>query len=319
MSTLYLFGNGFDIAHGVKTPYSAFRDYLEEHHETFLRRFEEMYHILPLDDTEPWYTEEAQQKWNKRVYKALWENFEADIGNPDTDGMYDFAVSLTDGMPSEGVVDTLNDYWREEYGFSSNLQKYVLEWLQNTIDTSKCCCRKKELINANSDYYINFNYTDTLERVYGIKSVLHIHGGVSSCSHIPPIMGHGNKFLVDSHREKAQKYFEENIEWAYAIHRAIANFAQSLYKDTDLIISRNEQFFSRLSDVEEIITLGLSFGDVDVPYLERIVHEINPQTKWRVYYYTPEDKARLESVFGILGIKRKFQVYFLHSDSFWDK
>lgn len=319
MSTLYLLGNGFDIAHGIKTPYSSFRKYLSEHHETFLTRFEAMYHIQPLDDTEPWYTEEAQKRWDDRVYKDLWKKFEEDMGNPDVDGMYDTALSLTEGMPSEGVIDTLNEYWRDEYGFSSDLQKLVLEWLLSTVDTSKCSCRKKALLNANSDFYINFNYTDTLERVYGIKNVLHIHGGVPSCSDIPPIMGHGNKFLIHSNKERATQFFEEGIEWACAIYRAIANFAESIYKDTDLIIGRNEQFFSSLKNVDEIVTLGLSFGDVDVPYLQRIMCEIKPQTKWYAYYYTPEDKERLKNVFGILGITRNYQVYFLHSDKFWDK
>lgn len=174
------------------------------------------------------------------------------------------------------------------------------------------------LFKANSDYFINFNYTDTLERVYGISNVLHIHGSVPTCSQIPPIMGHGNKYLIDKNRAKATKYFEDSIEWACSIHNAIANFVESLYKDTDLIISRNEQFFSNLSVVDQIVTLGLSFGDVDVPYLERILSEIKPHTKWFVYYYSPEDKQRLKSVFGILGISRKYEVYFLHSDNFWD-
>lgn len=318
MSTLYLFGNGFDIAHGIKTPYSSFRNYLADHHEDFLTRFEKEYHIQPLDDTEPWYSEDAQRAWDERVYKNLWKSFEEEIGNPDVDGMYDFAVSLTAGMPTDGVIDTLDEYWRNEYSFSSDLQKYVLEWLINTVDTSKCKCKKRSLFKANSDYFINFNYTDTLERVYGISNVLHIHGSVPTCSQIPPIMGHGNKYLIDKNRAKATKYFEDGIEWACSIHNAIANFVESLYKDTDLIISRNKQFFSNLSVVDQIVTLGLSFGDVDVPYLERILSEIKPHTKWFVYYYSPEDKQRLKSVFGILGISRKYEVYFLHSDNFWD-
>lgn len=319
MSTLYLFGNGFDLAHGIQTPYYAFRKHLAEHHEDFLCRFEAQYHIQPLDDSEPWYTEKTQEAWDNRVYKNLWKTFEEDMGKPDVDGMYDFAVSLNEGMPSDGVVDTLDEYWREEYGFSANLQKYVLEWLLSTVDTSKCVCRKKSLVNANSDFYINFNYTDTLERVYGITNVLHIHGGIPSCSDTPPIMGHGNKILIDQNRAQAKQYHEDSIEWAHSIYKAIANFAQSLYKDTDLIIKRNEPFFSSLSSIDQVITFGLSFGDVDIPYLERILHEINPQTKWFVYYHTPEDKERLKCVFGILGISRKYEVYFLHSDKFWDE
>ncbi len=238
------------------------------------------------------------------------------MGTPNVDDMYDIAASLVDSMPKEGIVDTLNEYWVEEYGFASKLQKYVLEWIE-TIDLSESHCRKSDF--SNDDYYITFNYTDTLERLYGISNVLHMHGGIPSCSIIEPIMGHGNQFLIASNREKALRCREEGVEWQYCIHKAIADFAQSLYKDTDEIIRRNEQFFSQLSDVEEIVILGLSFGDVDVPYLEKILCEINLRTKWTVYYYTPEDKKRLEDVFGILGIARKYKVYFFHSDSFWDK
>lgn len=71
MNTLYIFGNGFDIAHGIKTSYSAFREFLKENHETFLTTFESMYNIFPLDDTEPWYTKKAQEKCDTAVIKDL--------------------------------------------------------------------------------------------------------------------------------------------------------------------------------------------------------------------------------------------------------
>lgn len=34
-------------------------------------RFEKMYNIEPLDDTEPWYTAEAQKRWEESVLKDL--------------------------------------------------------------------------------------------------------------------------------------------------------------------------------------------------------------------------------------------------------
>ena len=64
--------------------------------------------------------------------------------------------------------------------------------------------------------------------------------------------------------------------------------------------------------------ITLSFGNVDAPYLARIAEEVNPTTKWIIYYYSPKDKNRLKDVFGILGISRKFETYFLPSGMFWD-
>lgn len=183
MQTLYIFGNGFDIAHGIRTPYAAFREFLKENHESFLTTFESMYNIQPLDDTEPWYTKEAQERWDKSVINDLWWSFEEKIGHPDVEGMYDSAYSMVDTMPVDGIIDTMNVYWREQYGFVDKLQKYVLEWLQ-TIDTSQAMCKKDSLINNRNDLFMSFNYTDTLEKVYGIKDVLHLHGGIPSCCEI---------------------------------------------------------------------------------------------------------------------------------------
>ena len=317
MKTLYLIGNGFDIQHGIHTSYSEFRNFLEKHHESFLTNFEAMYHIQPLDDTEPWYNEAVQAIWTKSVLKDLWQSFEEEIGHPDVEGMYDMASSLTEGMPTEGVKDTFDNYLRKQYGFSSDLQQYVLEWAES-IDTSSVSPVKKSLIGNDSDVFINFNYTDILERVYEIKNVLHLHGGVPSCSKIPPIIGHGNKFIIDHYKEKAKNASEEFIEWEESICSATAKFCASLYKDTDAIISMNNAFFSNLKDVEEIVSIGLSFGDVDTPYLTRIAEEVKPTSKWKLYYYSPEDKIRLKNVFGILGISRKFETYCLPCKMFWN-
>lgn len=317
MSTLYLIGNGFDIAHGIYTPYSSFRKYLSENHEVFLSRFEEMYYIQPLDDTDPWYTEEAQKEWESAVLHNLWKYFEEEIGCPDVDGMYGYATSMVDSMPSEGVKDTLDSFWKKEYGFSRDLQRYVLEWLE-TIDISSATVRKKDLVGDDSDLFISFNYTNTLEKVYGIRKVLHIHGGLPSCSTVPPIMGHGNKAIIDKYRRQAIEAAHEDIDWAESINNAIADFCESLFKDTDKYIKTNDGFFSDLKDVNQIISIGSSFGNVDIPYLERIAKEVKPTTKWIIYYYSKDDRNHLKDVFGILGISRKFEVTFLQSDYFWD-
>lgn len=318
VQTLYIFGNGFDLAHGIETRYAAFRKYLEENHESFLTTFEEMYFIQPLDDTEPWYTEEAQKKWNESVLEDLWWSFEEKIGHPDVEGMYSFAYSLVDTMPVDGIIDTMNIYWKEQYGFVDELQQYVLEWIQS-IDVSKAICKKDNLVNNKNDLFMSFNYTNTLESIYGIDHVFHPHGGVPSCCEQTPIMGHGNKYIIDYYRRKAKEAQEEFVEWYESICNATADFCESMYKDTDSIIRENDSFFSAISNVEKVVCLGLSFGDVDIPYLNRIQYEVPAETKWIVYYYNEDDLKRLKSVFGITGISRRFEIYFLQSDKFWDR
>ena len=163
------------------------------------------------------------------------------------------------------------------------------------------------------------HYTDTIERVYHIQNVFHPHGGIPSCSKVNPIMGHGNKYLIDSYRRKAIQAQRESVEWYESICNAIADFCNSMYKDVEGIIERNQDFFKRIEDVDRIMVLGVSFGDVDIPYLERIKSAVKPETKWYIYYYGDESKRRLKEVFGILGISSRFETYFLPCDRFWDR
>lgn len=45
---------------------------------------------------------------------------------------------------------------------------------------------------------------------------------------------------------------------------------------------------------------------------------VQKQNGW-FYYHSDEDLKRLKKVFGIMGISRKFEVYFCKSDNFWDR
>ena len=43
MKTIYILGNGFDLAHGLKTSYLDFKSYLKKYHEDFLVKLEDLY------------------------------------------------------------------------------------------------------------------------------------------------------------------------------------------------------------------------------------------------------------------------------------
>ena len=89
------------------------------------------------------------------------------------------------------------------------MQDYVKEWIES-INSNVVKCKKKSLIGSD-DYFLNFNYTDILEKTYGIENVLHIHGGVSSICDIPPIIGHCNKLDIERHRKWAKEADEEGF------------------------------------------------------------------------------------------------------------
>lgn len=53
IKTLYIIGNGFDLAHGLSTSYWKFREYLEREHQEFLYEFEHLYDIGHIDFSDP--------------------------------------------------------------------------------------------------------------------------------------------------------------------------------------------------------------------------------------------------------------------------
>lgn len=149
MKKLYIIGNGFDVAHGFYTDYWKFRTFLEQEYPDFLIEFEKLYGIQQLDDTEPWYTIKAQERWNQAVNKDLWSAFEELMGHPDISDMLNFSSSILDDMDLDGgnigIRDTMDAYWRDQFGFANLLQDYVKEWIEK-IDTSGILLRKNELI-----------------------------------------------------------------------------------------------------------------------------------------------------------------------------
>ena len=295
IKTLYIIGNGFDVAHGLKTKYWNFRKYIEERDPYFLSAFEQLYNIQPLDDTEPWYTKEAQERWNEAVNHDLWSEFEKNMGNPNTTEMLAQSISVTEGMPSVGIRYHMKLYWKEQYQFINELQNYVKEWIE-TVDTTNIICKKKSLINS-TDLFFSFNYTDVLEKVYSIDDVLHIHGGVAKGSDLPPIMGHCNKQDILKHRKWAKEADDEFAEAEASIQDAVADYLEAIYKDTKKQIVLNQKFFDTLSTVNRVIVIGWSAGDVDIPYLQEIIKCVSHDTRWIVYWYDADAYNSLTSAF----------------------
>lgn len=292
------------------------REYIEQKDPEFLRRFEELYNIQSLDPTEPGYTEAAQEQWNKAVNYDLWSEFEKFMGNPDITGMLELSTSVTEGMPTDGIRYHMDLYWKEQYGFIGKLQSYVKDWIE-TIDMSNVKIKKRSLINS-SDYFLNFNYTDLLEKVYGIENILHIHGGVSSISDIEPIMGHCNTSDMKNHKQWAKDADEEFKEAEASVQEAVYNYLKAIYKDTDELIKSNQCFFQRIKPVEKVVIIGWAAGEVDIPYLNEIIKNVSSDTKWEVYYYDDDAYNSLSKAFEHEVINGD-NIKHIPSNKFWDE
>lgn len=299
----------------MKTTYWELRKYITGKDYEFLNAFESLYNIQPLDDTEPWYTKEAQERWDNSVNHNLWSEFEKFIGSPNSTEMIEQSISATEGMPTTGIRYHMDLYWKEQFGFVERLQNYVKEWIE-TVDTSSVVCRKTSIVNSK-DFFFNFNYTDVLEKVYGVENVLHIHGGVDSVSDIPPIMGHCNMEDIQKHRQWAKEADDEFAEAEASIQDAVANYLETIHKDTQKQMEINRRFFNNLKAVEHVIVIGWSAGDVDIPYLREIIKSVKPDSKWTVYWYNDDAYNSLKTAFEKERVD-KGNIKYIQSDAFWD-
>lgn len=320
MKTLYIIGNGFDIAHGLDTSYWNFREYLDDIYPEFLEAFEWLYGIGRIDFSDPRVSDKTRERWEKTVNHELWSEFEDKMGQPNIIEMMDASTSMLNDMNLDGgltgIEDTMDLYWEDQYGYVKKFEKYVKEWIES-VDTSDVISKRKALIES-TDYFLNFNYTDLLENVYKIDNVLHIHGGVSSVTDIEPIMGHCNYKDIKDHKKSAEEADEMFAEGEASIHRAVANYLESIYKDTEWIIGLHQTFWKKLSNVDKVVTIGWSAGSVDLPYLRKIRESVSKNTKWYIYCYDDKAYKALRKAMCDEGIEGKYEVNYISTSEFWD-
>ena len=322
MNSLYIIGNGFDLAHGLDTSYWHFRMFLENKDYEFLTMLEKLYNIEQLDETEYGYNCALQTAWEKRIKAELWSEFEKHLGLPNTQYMLDISASVLGNLNLEsgniGIIDTMDHYWRKQFGFIKKLQNYVEEWISQ-IEFSGILPKKTDLVENNKDYFFSFNYTRTLEDTYKIDNVLHIHGSIGQGSDMSPFMGHCNQQAIKEHLELHKEAYENGNEGEASIQSAIGEYLKEIFKDTEHYIGMNYHFFDHLKTVSHVIIIGWSAGDVDIPYLCKIRDSVAKDTIWTVYYYDDKAYNDLQAALASNGITDSFETEFFNAETFWNR
>lgn len=322
MNRLYIIGNGFDKAHGLKTSYWNFREFLEEKYPRFLYKFERLYGYELLDSSEYGYSDELQRRWNESVNKDLWSEFERGMSSPDIQAMLDYSESVAADMDLEsgniGIRDTLDAHWKSEYGFIEKLHEHIREWISQ-VDLDGAIVRRDDLVGNNEDLFFTFNYTHVLENVYGVAQVLHIHGSAEDNYIGDPIIGHCDHLEIEKRYQFSRDADEKFDEALASVQYAIADYLEKIYKDTDFLIRTNQCFFEKLKNIDRIIIIGWSAGEVDIPYLKAIRNSVNKNATWTVFYYDAKAYKSLRRAFDECNINNMFDVEFIPSEAFWDQ
>lgn len=286
---LYVIGNGFDLAHGLPTKYWDFRTYLENLYPGFLNSFEQHYYIYPRNS----------EKYKKDL---LWNNLESNLANIDEDTIIEDADALDLGLESGdvGIEEPLRDYFRDEFQYINRLAQYLKQWVR-TIKLRGVMPRTSKIGKEHNDYFITFNYTSTLENIYGINPsmILHIHGSLHDYTD-DPILGHGNIERIQriqETKEEAESYYNEK-------EMSICTVLKEYYETTFKNINKYIYKLNRLEgyDFEEIIVVGHSVAGIDLPYFKCIDDNTKRKLIWNVYYYSEEERETMKSALLEQGI-----------------
>lgn len=296
---LYVIGNGFDKAHGIKTDYIDFRDFLYNNHPDFLASFEETYG-------------NCLESNRELVEASLWKDFETNLCSIAEDEIVDGATSLKLGLDGGDidVEDTMMEYWNEQYKFILRLQDYLREWVESISISVPVMTDYIHPIydgedDVTDDMFLTFNYTMVLEELYKISpdNICHIHGAVANRKQ-RLVIGHGDKENSIRAKEKMHEAREQYDDKRSSIYHALAEYYERTKKDVATHIENNRYFFGNLRDIQTVYIAGHSLGEVDIPYFSEILKRTSHDTQWVVVLFNPNSQAYMESVLLKIDVKK---------------
>lgn len=310
MSKLYVIGNGFDLHHNLNTRYRTFGVYLKENYPDIYGQLIEYFGLPDLND-----------KGQCEYDYILWAEFEKSLSLLDQETVLE---AHSDSIANPGSPDFRDRDWE---AFAIDIESVVenltlalfkafSEFIRN-IDFPSLDHDLELKLDKNATY-INFNYTDTLERYYGISrdNILYIHGNANELND-ELILGHGidpNNFKPEDPRqpeglssEEAEMWIEQmadNYDHSFELGKdALLQYFSRSYKNTKEIIESNANFFGSLTHIHEIIFLGHSLSSIDLPYVKEISVNSTSNVIWSVSYYGNDEKDRHKRTLTELGIE----------------
>lgn len=199
---------------------------------------------------------------------------------------------------------------------AKNLTEIFSRWIAS-IDINKANPKQSlmDLFDADDSMFLSFNYTSTLETIYGIDSVCHIHGYVE-CGDVEAeniMVGHGKCLLPYSYEPGVKVYIGEmaSLEDEERIHNRAIRIYNDWGKDVSSNIERHQALFSQLSAVKEIYSYGFSYGCIDVPYIERIINSLDntEDIHWYLNDYKLDANERLSKIIRHAGFRGHIENY----------
>lgn len=314
LSSLFIIGNGFDIAHGIPTKYSDFRSFLIE---LFPEALEFRDEVIFLEDAEYIDASEfaAETLINTMDYAAgeNWCDFEEALARinfnkklprpnhkedeteeEDNELMKNYLLYMD--MLTSGFINC-SKLWDEFF-------RLWIKGIQQQIESESFVpnCTLTKLFSEPGAQFLSFNYTKTLQRLYNVKKVIHIHNRVGQ----KLIFGHGENNVTYGQ-------FDNDPIGLHIGSSFLDNMIMSFKKDTERPLKKYNTFFKKLDNsIDKVYSYGFSYGKVDSVYIKKIIEKISPDATW---YFTAYEAKNTKSLrikkikLRRYGFKGNFDIY----------
>ena len=305
VDTLILIGNGFDIWQNLDTSYKSFERYYEAHLDEVLKRFHLKKYIKYNDDG----TIAVDSEGNTITYSDV-ELFYGDPFKPqklDHTFWWNFETSM------DKIDDQQINYFFGRDGVKNikrcaeNAQKILKEMFRDWVATIQISDEISKYAFGDNVLFVNFNYTDTLLKRFGVKEVneFHIHGVANDKESI--IVGHATH---PEYPYEPLRLFKNRprMEGLYYIEEFLYNSDKHIEDNYMKLQMFCGLHGARIENIKKIFVLGLGFGDADLGYIKHLIYETQGISEEPEAYLEKEEKAYLDSLDqdGIMHINMQY-------------
>ena len=308
IDTLVVVGNGFDVWQGLPTTFGSFRNFYFSHREEILKKLRLPLFDVVFDDGTIEYVSDVELVYGnpfspRNLDDHFWGNFEYSLSDVD-----DQCLNLFFGKTRKGLRAL-----KRSVGNAKKILSTAFSLWAKSIEVSASPTTK---VFGENCLFINFNYTDTLQKRFNIPptKIFHPHGSIADGDDL--IFGHS------SHPETPSKdlyRFGGRFRGLY--------FVECLLRMTDKNVLDHVQelrfFFAlncvRAEDIKEVYVLGHAINPVDLLYFDFLAEtttvnrptepssrdeELDIISQIRQAEQEAKDKASERYFYKLLGIKQ---------------
>lgn len=329
---ILLIGNGFDLAHGLKTTYTDFLDFVSQVksnvHSCDLSE-EEFSEVKNYLENNAWVTLFQQKRKN---IGGNWIDFEKEVSNViqfiegligDATKVNSKGVRITYKEEYEHFFENLiaKNVCEDQYILNHQINKFINQILLDLNDLIKALeiylyniATEREVmgeIKANdiikeiqAEYVISFNYTDTYTQIYENPKIDYIHGKADVKTPLNNMVLGIEEYLDDSEKNKNLAFIRFKKYFQRIQKRTGCDYKNKLKKLKESSVSANE--YARIhgsTDSVFVVNLhifGHSLSVTDGDILKELIS--CEFMKTTIYYYDEEAYAQyIVNLVQILG------------------